>query len=281
MGMDLGLLLSAVSGAGQGAVANLTEQQKQQDAIDLEQAKSDADIARQKAAIDYNIQKVNEQRTNASAAINQNYQGLLQSKQLANWNSDANLDVGDGSAPRPATPDDVKSGAVDLTDPEAQLSQRDDTMARLQAEAQYTNDYSKLATLQNSSDIAQNKWDTLQAISDSKNDTRQYVADQQNETRKLQIQLMQQMKDINGPTKANAELLKAGLASTDDRIKIASNALKEDPSNTKAQIELADALVDNKSYHAKTQSLLGIDIPNAPTPVTPKKPFNPADFVTQ
>ena len=183
MGMNLGLLLGAVSGAGQDAQASLASQQTAQQALDLEQAKSDADLQRSKALADYGVQLTSQQRNAATSAIGQNYQGLLNSKVTDLANSGDVVENDDGST-RPFTASDIQdarngqyTNADGSTYVPPSLSDSDNIKAHMEAQAQYDNNYSELGKLNNSSEIAQLKMEQWANNAQAKLEGVKYQAD--------------------------------------------------------------------------------------------------------
>lgn len=325
MGFSLG---NFIGGAAAGGVSNADEAIKQRDALDLQQHQSDAALAREKAieamrhtdSIDtakqlgqINIDNAEQVRTTKSDRINATAGGIIQQAQLDKWNKENDIDTGEkdnkgASIYRQATQNDVENGQVKLddgnvdlgSDVDTQLSSHDKTMAHLQAEAQDTGDYSKLATLANSSENMQVKWDAMKAISDNKDATRQYVADQQNATRAAQIQMMATVAGIKASVSAGksdqGEIFKT-INTIDNDIKssekeLSTNAFlistinKTDPRYTLIMadnVRLKSEIQENKSSKRSVAQAAGIHLPDAPSAqpaavVTPAKPFNPADF---
>lgn len=84
--MGLGLLFSAISGAANGTSEELGAQQKVADRLDINQAKSDADLQRQKALSTFALDQANANRASQAKKFQDSYQGLLHSKIEANVN---------------------------------------------------------------------------------------------------------------------------------------------------------------------------------------------------
>lgn len=317
MSFSLGQFIGGAAAAG---VSNADEAIKHRDALDLQSHQDDAAMMRQTALAnlqhgnsvdlmhqtsDNAVTTAEQVRQAKSDRIENNANGIIQQAQLSKWNKTNDIDTGevdkDGNPiTRQATADDIQSGKLKLddgdvdlkSDPDSQLSEHDQTMAHLQAEAKDTGDYTKLATLANSSENMQVKWDAMKSISDNKDATRQYIADQQNATRAAQIQMMATVAGIRASVSAGKsdqnEVFKT-MNSIDADIRsnqkeISTNAFllgtinKSDPRFAMINADndrLKAAIQENTAAKRSIAQSAGIKLPSAPVTTAPAAATQP------
>lgn len=148
----MGIILSALAAAGDAGVQSMNQNIEQQNRLDLETQRSDLELAKAKALSDYQIQQQEGLRQQRTGAIQEAVPGIIQQQQAdrvnANYGDGSNIPLSD------MAPEELASQPV---------TERDKAMAALQAEAKYTGDYTKMATLLSTADIAQSKQENFQA----------------------------------------------------------------------------------------------------------------------
>ena len=205
----LGMIGDVASGAAQRGADIMQSQRELSQKEDLARVQGDIEKTRQEALISFKIDAEHAEAQRKAAGVQDVAQGMINQK------------VGSEFAPSDAAAADAAAGntVAPLTDEQnASIAQAkaqrgdalaNDPMTMLNAEAKYTGDYSKVATLQTQGEIASAKNETFQAKIDAQVQHYADLADKYKDdtATKLQIaQLQATLKGIGGEGKASPKM---------------------------------------------------------------------------
>lgn len=270
-------------------------------AQDNMQVQADIDVGKQGQINQVNAASAETTRQAKAARVADLANGIIGGQQLNNYNKNNEVEVTDDAGNvtnRPASMDDVNDGTIDLSkEPDAQIGDRAKMLAGLQADAQDSGDYSKVAAVQINSDSQDARNALMQQKVDYLNDKlNQNSVDNQFRTMMMgQVaQIRADAKSAGGSSLSPKMQMVAFMESKPDiyskedvkgvmldrpqinPVDIAANLMKED-----SRLSANDAALKAIAIVKTVKSLSAGSATSTPTTPanSPTKPFNTSDFM--